>query len=156
LRPDDSCKVLSPQELRLRPSFHGGFSDLGACQLDEVDHPAGSSVVQLAGRQAADDGITSAQKGSTVAERGQGLLHQRGRRSDGPRAGSVQLLVVVAEGADGERGRLAAVAIGLGVAAGRVWVDSDAHGDAPVLKDEGRATFRSRGPVLISTSIVEG
>jgi hypothetical protein len=150
LRADDSCKVLRPQELWLRPSFHGGFADLGACQLDEVNHLAGSPIVELAGRQAADDGITSSQNGSTVAERGQGLLRQRGCRSDGPRVGSVQLLMVVAEGADGERGCLAAAAIGLGVAAGRVWVDSDAHGDAPALKDEGRATFRSRGPACFN------
>jgi hypothetical protein len=67
------------------------------------------------------------QDGFAVAERGQRLPGESGSWRDRPRAGAAELLVVLAEGADGERGRFAAAAIGLDVAAGRVWVDSDAH-----------------------------
>ena len=83
-----------------------------------MDHFAGLPGMEPAGGKAVDDEREAVEDGVPVLHGVKAALAE-GRDCDGGRASAALPLVVVAEGAGAEGGRLAAEAVGSGVAAER-------------------------------------
>ena len=128
LRRDGMAKIFYPLELLLRSSFFRGLAEEGAGGLESVEHFAGLFGVNAIGGEAGDDHGEGLLDGVGVAQGVEDVGAEAGAGVERGSAGAAELLVIVAEGAGGEGGRLAAAAVGLGVAAERVVGGWGSHG----------------------------
>ena len=92
-----------------------------------MEHSASLLGVELAGGEPLDDHRQGFPDGLGVVEGMEDVAAEAGAGTDGGAAGAAELLVVMAEGAVSERGRLAETAVGLGVAAEWVFGVSGEH-----------------------------
>ena len=96
--------------------------------LEGVEHLATLFGVDLAGGESGDDHGDGLLDGVGVAQGMEDVGAEAGADAYRGHPGATDLLVVVAEGAGGEGGRLAAAAVGFGVAAERVVGGWGSHG----------------------------
>jgi hypothetical protein len=104
--------------LYLKYSFNYTFAQVGPSQLERVEHLAGLRGAELTAGEPGEDHGERVLDGMRVAQRMEDMRTEDLSRADGRgAAGTMQLLVEVAERAVAAGGRLADAAVGLGVAA---------------------------------------
>ncbi len=110
--------------------IHGIMCLAEACgrHLQRVEHFAGGLGMDAVGGDAGDDHGDGLLDALRVVQGVQDVGAEAGAGAEGGPAGAAELLVEVAEGAAGERGRVAEAAVGLGVAAERVGGAAFGHG----------------------------